>query len=76
MEANSTAGLEMGYMRLAEIVGDPRRGIKPVIPVSRSTWWEKCRKGEFPAPVKLGPNTTAWRRSDILALVARLGRQA
>jgi hypothetical protein len=35
------------------------------IPVSRSTWWAGVKSGRFPAPVKLGPRTTAWRVEDI-----------
>ncbi|WP_245483505.1 helix-turn-helix transcriptional regulator [Rhizobium leguminosarum] len=41
------------------------------IPVSKSTWWKKVRSGEFPAGLKLGPRTTAWRQSDVLALIKR-----
>jgi predicted DNA-binding transcriptional regulator AlpA len=44
---------------------------KGPIPVSKSTWWKKVRSGEFPAGVKLGPRTTAWRQGDILALIKR-----
>jgi predicted DNA-binding transcriptional regulator AlpA len=41
-----------------------------VIPVSRSTWWAGCKSGRFPAPVKLGPRTTAWRAAEIRHLIA------
>jgi predicted DNA-binding transcriptional regulator AlpA len=40
-----------------------------LVPVSRSTWWAGCKIGRFPQPVKLGPRTTAWRASDIAALL-------
>jgi len=39
------------------------------LPISKSTWWDGVSKGYFPQPVKLGPKTTAWRWSDIQALV-------
>lgn len=39
------------------------------IPVSKSTWWAGVKTGRFPAPVKLGPRTTAWRASDIRLLI-------
>lgn len=42
-----------------------------LIPVSRSTWWSGVRAGRFPRGVKLTPRTTAWRASDILALIER-----
>lgn len=40
-----------------------------LIPVSRSAWWAGCKSGRYPKPVKLGPRTTAWRASDIAALL-------
>ncbi len=40
-----------------------------LIPVSRSAWWAGCKSGRYPKPVKLGPRTTAWRASDISALL-------
>lgn len=61
------------FFRIAEIVGDKKRGIDPQIPVSRATWWNWVREGKAPAPVKLGPNTTAWRGDDIRAFIGRLG---
>lgn len=44
-------------------------GVLAVIPVSRSTWWEGVKTGRFPAPVKLGTRTTAWRVEDIRSLI-------
>lgn len=40
-----------------------------LIPVSKSTWWVGVKTGRFPKPIKLGPRTTAWRESDIRALM-------
>ena len=42
------------------------------IPLSRSTWWAGIKSGRYPKPVKLGPRTSAWRRSDIDALCERV----
>jgi len=44
--------------------------ILELIPVSRSAWWAGVKAGRYPAPVKLGPNTTAWRSQDIRTLLA------
>lgn len=41
-----------------------------VIPVCRATWYAGVKAGRFPAPVRLGPHSVAWRRSDIARLVA------
>jgi predicted DNA-binding transcriptional regulator AlpA len=61
---------ESGFLRLPQIIGDAKRGIPAVIPVSKSAWWEGCKTGRFPKPVKLGPRTTAWAVADIRALIA------
>ncbi len=64
---------EVGYLRLTQIIGDPKRQppIPAVIPVGKSTWWQGVRDGRFPQPVKLGPHITAWRVEDIRALIAK-----
>jgi|LauGreDrversion4_2_1035121.scaffolds.fasta_scaffold601461_2 prophage regulatory protein len=36
-----------------------------LIPFSVSTLWRKVRVGEFPAPVKVSSQVTAWRVGDI-----------
>ncbi len=62
---------ETGYLRLPQIVGDRKMGIPPLIPVSRSTWWEGVRTGRYPRPTRsLGARITAWRVEDIRAFIA------
>ena len=60
---------ETGFLRLRQIIGD--KTTPPIIPVSRSSWLAGVREGRFPKPVKLGKRTTAWRVSDIRALIER-----
>ena len=55
---------ETGYVRLAGILA-PRGPV----PVSKSTWWAGVKTGRYPPPVKLGPRITAWRVSEIRALL-------
>lgn len=62
---------ESGFLRLPQIIGDAKRGIPAVIPVSKSAWWEGCKTGRYPKPVKLGPKTTVWKVEDILDLIAK-----
>ncbi len=40
--------------------------------VSKDSIWRWKRKGDFPAPVKLGGTTTRWRLADIEAWESRL----
>ena len=62
---------ETGFLRLPQIVGNPKVNppIPALIPVSKSTWWAGVSSGRFPKPIKLGPRITAWRVDDILALI-------
>ncbi len=64
---------ETGYLRVAQIVGDPKADppIPAIIPIGKSTWWDGVKKGRFPKPVKLGPRTTAWRVEDIRAWIEK-----
>ena len=57
-----------GFLRLPQIL--------TIFPISKSAWWEGCKSGRFPKPVKLGPRTTVWRAEDIAALVERIGSRA
>ena len=46
-----------------------------IVPISRSSWWEGCRTGRYPKPIKLSPRTTVWRAEDIAAFIENLGNQ-
>lgn len=65
---------DIGYVRLAQIIGCPRRGIAGVIPVSRATWHRGVASGRYPKGVLLGPRTRAWRVEEIRALVQEMGK--
>ncbi|WP_027186829.1 helix-turn-helix transcriptional regulator [Desulfovibrio cuneatus] len=45
-----------------------------LVPVGRSSWWEGCRNGRYPKPIKLGPRTTVWRAEDIAVFIESLGK--
>ncbi len=60
-----------GFLRLWQILGDRRRGIPPIIPVSKSTWWAGVKSGKYPKPVKLSARCTCWHVKDIRALIAQ-----
>ncbi|MBV5340719.1 MAG: AlpA family phage regulatory protein [Deltaproteobacteria bacterium] len=55
-------------LRLKGIIGDLKKGIKPIIPVSRSTWYKHVKSGRYPKPVQISERCVAWKLSDILAL--------
>ena len=56
---------DSALLRLPQVVGDQKRGIAPLVPVSRSTWWQWVRDGKAPKPVRIGPRCVAWRASEI-----------
>jgi len=56
-------------LTLNQIVGDAKKGIPPLIPVSRSTFQNKVKSGAYPKPIKLTERLLAWRVTDIQALI-------
>jgi len=52
------------YIRIRELATTPASGNKPGrqgrYPVAPATIWRWVKLGKFPAPVQLGPQTTAW----------------
>lgn len=58
----------LGFLRLRSIIAP-----QGPLPISRSTWFRGIAEGRYPKPVRLGPNTSAWREKDIRELIERLG---
>ena len=46
-----------GFLRLRQVL--------QLIPIGRSTLYQKMKVGAFPSAIKLGPRITAWRAEDI-----------
>lgn len=44
-----------------------RPQVERITGLSRSTIYDWIKKGDFPAPVKLGARLVAWRESDVTA---------
>ena len=53
----NTALPATGFLRL--------RHVLQLVPIGRSTLYQKMKLGTFPRAVKLGPRITAWRAADI-----------
>lgn len=64
---------ETGFLRLAQIIGSKNN--PPLIPVSKTSWWEGVKSGKYPKSVKLGVRTTVWRVEDIRDLIAAPPKQ-
>ncbi len=56
--------MQTRYLRVSALASQPARGDKPAkpgrYPVNTATIWRWVKSGRFPAPVQLGPGTTAW----------------
>lgn len=60
-----------GFVRLAQLVHDPRKPEKPApLPFSKATLWRMVNAGTFPAPVKLSERITAWRVEEVRDWIA------
>ena len=56
-----------GFVRLPQVLH--------VLGIGKTTFWNGIKTGRYPAPVKLGPRTSAWRVQDIRVLIAQLSSQ-
>lgn len=64
MQTDTQPTQSIGFYRLPTVL--------TIFPVSPSAWWQGIRDGRYPEGVKIGPRTTAWLKSDIEDLCARL----
>ena len=64
---------QSGYMRIKQILVDLKADppVNPIVPVSKSTWWDGVKSGRFPKPVKISPRITVWRSEDIQLLLKK-----
>lgn len=59
------------YLRVSDIARS-RSGKPGLLPVTTSTWWAWVKSGKAPAPIKLSPGCTVWRRADVIAFAESL----
>ena len=58
-----------GFLRQSQLLGNKAKGILPLIPFSAATLWRKVKAKQFPEPVKLSENVTAWRVEEVRAWI-------
>lgn len=69
---SNTETKQFRYYRLPEIIGDRKKGIAGIIPISKAAWYKGIKAGRYPKQVKLSERTSAWLSTDIDALVERI----
>ena len=76
-----------GFLRLHQIIGRPaykgdpeadppklpRPAVPGLLPISKSSWWAGVASQAYPPAYKLSKHTTAWKTTDVMALIERLG---
>ncbi len=67
-----------GFSRERQLLGDPKATppVPPIIPVGHTTLWEMVKNGDFPKPVKLSRNITAWRNEDVHKWIEEKGGES
>lgn len=58
--------------RIWSVIGNKKKGIQGIIPMSRASWYAGIKEGRYPKPVKLSERSVAWRKTDIDELAVRL----
>lgn len=53
------------FLRTVDLVGNSKQ--RGILGVSKSTLWRWIQQNHFPAPLKLGPNISVWRMSEVQA---------
>lgn len=64
---NITNHKNQDFLRLNQLIGEGG-----LLPISRSTLYSWVADGKLPAPIKLSPRVSVWRKSDILAFVDKM----
>lgn len=62
-----------GFVRPAQFLGDKKRGIPPLIPVSRTSWHDGQQKGIYPKAKRLpGQRAALYDVNEIRAVLAMI----
>ena len=59
---------------MSQLLGCRRRGLVPILPVSRSGLYAWIRDGRRPAPQELGPKVIAWPAQQVRETLAGMVR--
>lgn len=57
----------LSVIRMSQLCSTPKSQGK--LPVSAPTLWRWIKQGKFPAPFKLGQNTTVWDAGEVAAWI-------
>ena len=63
-----------GFLRASQIIGDRRKNIPALLPISRSSFWKAVKDGKFDSGVLLSPRVRAWKVETVLAVIAEMSK--
>jgi prophage regulatory protein len=73
MDANDSNKLpQSGLVRIWQIIGSKKRGLPPILPVSKSTLWNWIKQGKWPPPIKLSARVSCWDVETVREALAAL----
>lgn len=61
-------------LKLTDVIGDRKRGIPGLIPMSRSKWYDGIKRQIFPPALHIGCGSY-WRLSSIQAVIEKAASQ-
>jgi prophage regulatory protein len=61
-----------GFLRVWQITGCNKRGVSPLIPISRSAWWSGVAEGKYPPGILVSSRTRVWSAASIRKLLSDL----
>ena len=64
--------MDDGFIRIYHIVGCRRRGIKPLLPISRSAFLRRVKDGRFPPGQLMGSRVRVWSVESVRAALAEM----
>lgn len=61
-----------GFLRLWQILGDAKRGVIPILPISPSKWYAGVAEGIYPKGKLLSPRIRVYTSESIRELIDRI----
>nr|WP_256969461.1 AlpA family transcriptional regulator [Crenothrix polyspora] len=62
---------QSALLRMYQIIGDPERGIAPLLPISRTSFLNGVASGRYPKKIKHG-RSSFWKASEIFECLAKI----
>ena len=65
----------LAYYRIWQILGNKKSNppVEPLLPISRTSFYNGIKSKKYPAPVRLSARVSAWRVEDIRKLLEAMG---